>query len=124
MTLQRQLNLGLTRWPPWLRGSWGMVVRNLPPKMPYAETLRLVALAQTGDVKARNAAITGNMRLVAAIAETAARAVGRPELVDDLIMAGSMGMATGDGLLHAVMTFDSQRGARFATYAHPFIREA
>jgi RNA polymerase primary sigma factor len=101
-----------------------MIVRNLPAKLPYAETLRLVAEAQAGSVKARNAAITGNMRLVAAVAETAARAVGRPDLVDDLILAGAMGMATGDGLLHAVMHFDPARGARFSTYAHPFIREA
>lgn len=99
-------------------------MRNLPPRLPYAETLELIVKAQAGSVLARNAAITGNMRLVAAIAESAARAVGRPELVDDLIMAGAMGMATGDGLLHAVMHYDAARGTRFATYAHPFIREA
>jgi DNA-directed RNA polymerase specialized sigma subunit len=102
----------------------GAIVRNLPPKLPYETTLALIVEAQHGSVRARNEAITGNMRLVAAVAETAARAVGCPELVDDLIMAGAMGMASGDGLLHAVMTFDVTRGARFATYAHPFIREA
>lgn len=112
------------RLPPWARGSRGVIMRNLPAKMSHAETLRLVGLAQAGCVMSRNSAITGNMRLVATIAETAARAVGRPELVDDLIMAGSMGMASGDGLLHAVMHFDAARGVRFATYAHPFIREA
>lgn len=99
-------------------------MHNLPEKLPYSETLELIAKAQAGSVAARNAAIVGNMRLVARIAETAARAVGRPDLVDDLIMAGSMGMAPGDGLLHAIMHFDPARGARFATFAHPYIREA
>lgn len=99
-------------------------MHNLPEKLPAAVTRELVIKAQAGSVAARNAAITGNMRLVAAIAEGAARAVGRQDLVDDLIMAGAMGVAPGDGLLHAVMHFDSARGVQFATYAHPFIREA
>lgn len=92
--------------------------------MPYPETLALIAAAQVGDLVARNAVITGNLRLVAAIAEKAAEAVGRSDLVDDLIMAGAMGIADGDGLLHAVMHFDPARGVRFATYAHAYIREA
>jgi DNA-directed RNA polymerase specialized sigma subunit len=99
-------------------------VHNLPDPLPYAETLELIVKAQAGSVTARNAAITGNLRLVARIAESTARSAGRLDLLDDLIMAGAMGMAAGDGLAHAVMHFDAARGTRFATYAHPFIREA
>ena len=100
-------------------------MKNLPPKISHAETLELCVRAQAGGVAERNAAIAGNMRLAARAAESAARAVNRLDLLDDLIMAGAMGVpGAGWGLLHAVMHFNPAKGTQFATYAYPCVRKA
>lgn len=69
---------------------------------------------QSGDHEACGTLITHNLRLVIAIA----RRYGWSDLpLADLIQAGNL------GLMRATRRFDPERGIRFSTYAHFWIRQ-
>jgi RNA polymerase primary sigma factor len=81
-----------------------------------ARTRDLVTRARAGDRAARDLAIAGNLRLVAAVAARYTIS-GLPYI--DLIQEGVKGLMT------AVDRYDPARGAaRFNTYATPWIRQA
>ena len=71
--------------------------------------------ARAGDAAAGEQLVKGNLRLVAALARRYA-ATGVPML--DLIQEGNL------GLLHAVESFDPDKGFSFRTYATWWIRQA
>lgn len=76
-----------------------------------------VALAQAieeGDLQARDALLTANLRLVIHVA---GRYYGNGVPFPDLIQAGNV------GLLRAVKKFDWRKGHRFSTYATWWIRQ-
>ena len=68
-----------------------------------------------GDSKAREELICRNLRLVAHIAK---KYYSSGEDQDDLVSIGTI------GLIKAVDSFDSEKGARFATYAARCIENA
>lgn len=74
----------------------------------------LFARAQQGDLRARDALVHANMRLVYSIA----RKVGRPRSEDDLADMVSEGCI---GLLTAIGRFETARGHAFSTYAYRWI---
>ncbi len=76
------------------------------------ETDELLRRANAGDKKAREALITGNLRLVLSVVQ---RFAGRNEEPDDLFQVGCV------GLIKAVDHFDLSQGVRFSTYAVPMI---
>lgn len=79
-------------------------------KMPLSLEEEKYYLAQykEGDIEARNTLIEHNLRLVAHVAKK----YQSPEYdTDDLISIGII------GLIKAVMTFDSEKNSRLATYA-------
>ena len=81
---------------------------SFPKPLTEEEECRYLALAQAGDLDARNVLIERNLRLVAHImkkyyAQTADQ--------EDLISIGTI------GLIKGISTFDASKGARLATYA-------
>ena len=82
------------------------------PVMKEEDKLRLLALAHEGDKNARDALISGNLRLVLSIVQ---RFINRSELPDDLFQVGCI------GLIKAIDNFDLRHGVRFSTYAVPMI---
>ena len=81
---------------------------SFPKPLTEEEEKHYLALAQSGDLNARNILIERNLRLVAHImkkyyAQTADQ--------EDLISIGTI------GLIKGISTFDSSKGARLATYA-------
>ncbi|MEE0968229.1 MAG: RNA polymerase sporulation sigma factor SigG [Clostridia bacterium] len=76
------------------------------------ETGRLLVETKKGDMKARDALIYGNLRLVLSVIQ---RFTGRRELMDDLFQVGCI------GLVKAVDNFNIELGVRFSTYAVPMI---
>ena len=81
---------------------------SFPKPLTEAEERHYLALAQQGDLDARNVLIERNLRLVAHImkkyyAQTADQ--------EDLISIGTI------GLIKGITTFDPSKGARLATYA-------
>lgn len=88
---------------------------SFPRPLTQEEEQRYLALAQKGDVEARNILIEHNLRLVAHImkkyyAQTADQ--------EDLISIGTI------GLIKGISTFDPSKGARLATYAARCIENA
>ena len=79
---------------------------SYPDPLKKEEEKRLLSLARSGDLSAREKLITHNMRLVAHIAK---KYNGSYD-TDDLLSIGSI------GLIKAVDTFDSEHGTQFATY--------
>lgn len=73
-----------------------------------AEEKACLQRLKEGDQEAKEELILHNMRLVAHVAK---RYIGSEEDTQDLISIGTI------GLIKAVMTFDSEYGSRFATYA-------
>lgn len=77
-----------------------------------SEKLELIKKAREGDAAARDALVSGNLRLVLSIIQ---RFLNRNELPDDLFQVGCI------GLLKAIDNFDLSLGVRFSTYAVPMI---
>ncbi len=82
--------------------------QSFPPPLPAAEERGLFAKMRQGDRAARAKLIEHNLRLVAHIVRKYYTSYRSP---DDLISIGSL------GLIKAIDSFDSENGARFATYA-------
>lgn len=80
--------------------------------LPEAEKLRLLRLSQAGDKAARDALISGNLRLVLSVIQ---RFSSRGESMDDLFQVGCI------GLIKAIDHFDLSLQVRFSTYAVPMI---
>ena len=72
----------------------------------------LLQKTKAGDKKAREALITGNLRLVLSVVQ---RFSSRNENPDDLFQVGCI------GLIKAVDHFDLSQGVKFSTYAVPMI---
>lgn len=68
----------------------------------------LISLAKNGDIDARNAIVTANLRFVWQIAS---RYKGKGVDMEDLVSEGNL------GLLHAVEKFDLSKDAKLTTYA-------
>ena len=88
---------------------------SFPKPLTEEEEKHYLALAQSGDLNARNILIERNLRLVAHImkkyyAQTADQ--------EDLISIGTI------GLIKGISTFDSSKGARLATYAARCVENA
>ncbi|MBE6953762.1 MAG: RNA polymerase sporulation sigma factor SigG [Ruminococcaceae bacterium] len=76
------------------------------------EIERLLRLTKNGDKAAREALISGNLRLVLSVIQ---RFTGRGEAPDDLFQVGCI------GLMKAIDNFDITLDVRFSTYAVPMI---
>ena len=88
---------------------------SFPKPLTEEEERHYLALAQAGDLEARNILIERNLRLVAHImkkyyAQTADQ--------EDLISIGTI------GLIKGISTFDGSKGARLATYAARCVENA
>ena len=81
---------------------------SFPKPLSEAEEQHYLALAQQGDVEARNVLIERNLRLVAHIMKKYYAQTAQQE---DLISIGTI------GLIKGITTFDPAKGARLATYA-------
>ncbi len=83
------------------------------PTLAAAETRSLLQRARSGDKRARESLIAGNLRLVLSVIQ---RFAARGENVDDLFQVGCV------GLIKAVDNFDaSAHDVRFSTYGVPMI---
>lgn len=80
--------------------------------MTEAEKTALLVKAKKGDNHAREALITGNLRLVLSVIQ---RFSNRGENPDDLFQVGCI------GLMKAIDNFDTSHDVRFSTYAVPMI---
>lgn len=80
--------------------------------MKEKEKRELLALAQKGDMKARDALVEGNLRLVLS---TLQRFTQRGENLSDLFQVGCI------GLIKAIDNFNLDLNLRFSTYAVPMI---
>ncbi len=89
----------------------GVNTANLPV-LKGAETRRLLEKARQGDTGAREALISGNLRLVLSVVQKFA---GRGESMDDLFQVGVI------GLIKAVDCFDLNQNVQFSTYGVPMI---
>ena len=81
---------------------------SFPRPLTAAEERHYLELAASGDPQAKNILIERNLRLVAHIMKKYYASASDQE---DLISIGTI------GLIKAVSTFDSSKGARLATYA-------
>lgn len=84
------------------------------PMISKKEMSELIPRLRENDDEARMRLIKGNLRLVISIAKRFQR--GGVEL-NDLIEAGNM------GLIAASKKYDPDKGAKFSTYAHDWIKE-
>lgn len=80
--------------------------------LPEKEKIRLLKLSQSGDKKAREDLINGNLRLILSVIQ---RFAGRGETFDDLFQVGCI------GLIKSIDNFDISQNVRFSTYAVPMI---
>ena len=77
-----------------------------------SEKIELLKKAQTGDQRARDELINGNLRLVLSVVQ---RFANRGEGMDDLFQVGVI------GLIKAIDNFNTDLNVRFSTYAVPMI---
>ena len=82
------------------------------PLMKDAEIKALLKKVSSGDKKAREQLINGNLRLVLSVVK---RFIGRGENPDDLFQIGCI------GLIKSIDNFDVNQNVRFSTYAIPMI---
>ena len=82
--------------------------QSFPPPLPPEKESEYFVLAANGDEKAREKLIVHNLRLVSHIVRKYYASNPNQE---DLVSIGTI------GLVKAVDSFNSQNGARFATYA-------
>ena len=75
-----------------------------------AEKEALLKRVKSGDTKARDQLISGNLRLVLSVVR---RFQGRGENPDDLFQVGCI------GLIKSIDNFDITQNVRFSTYAVP-----
>ncbi|KAB3532787.1 RNA polymerase sporulation sigma factor SigF [Alkaliphilus pronyensis] len=78
----------------------------------HEETMRLIALAQKGDVKAQEILVSNNLGLVRSVIK---KFSNRGYEKEDLFQLGSI------GLIKAIKKFDVSFDVRFSTYAVPMI---
>lgn len=76
------------------------------------ESMELLRRARSGDMKAREELIAGNLRLVLSVVQ---RFSGRGENADDLFQVGCI------GLIKAIDNFDLNLDVKFSTYGVPMI---
>ena len=81
---------------------------SFPKPLSEAEEQHYLALAQQGDLEARNVLIERNLRLVA---HSMKKYYAQTAQQEDLISIGTI------GLIKGITTFDPAKGARLATYA-------
>ena len=86
-----------------------------PKPLTEEEERHYLALAQAGDLEARNILIERNLRLVAHIMKKYYAPTSDQE---DLISIGTI------GLIKGISTFDGSKGARLATYAARCVENA
>lgn len=80
------------------------------PVLREREKMELLKKMQEGDPNAREALVSGNLRLVLSVIQ---RFANRGENLDDLFQVGCI------GLIKAIDHFDISQGVRFSTYAVP-----
>lgn len=88
---------------------------SFPKPLTAEEERHYLALAQSGDLDARNVLIERNLRLVAHIMKKYYTQTSDQE---DLISIGTI------GLMKGIQTFDPSKGARLATYAARCVENA
>ena len=76
------------------------------------ETMALIRRAQAGELRAKDEAVMGNLRLVLSVVQ---RFSSRGEPMDDLFQVGVI------GLLKAIDNFDTNQPVKFSTYGVPMI---
>ena len=82
------------------------------PVLKSAEMKELLRQTRSGDTRARERLISGNLRLVLSVIQKFA---GRGESMDDLFQVGCI------GLIKAVDCFDLEQNVQFSTYGVPMI---
>lgn len=82
------------------------------PILKESQKEELLKKSQSGDKKAREQLIHGNLRLVLSVIQ---RFTNRKENMDDLFQIGCI------GLIKSIDNFDASHGVRFSTYAVPMI---
>lgn len=82
------------------------------PRYKEAEMMEMLKKIKQGDKDAREAFLTGNLRLVLSVIQ---RFGSRGENPDDLFQVGCI------GLIKALDNFDLSHGVKFSTYAVPMI---
>ena len=88
---------------------------SFPKPLTAAEEEEFLGRMAQGDMKARDALIERNLRLVAHVVKKYYCAQGNQE---DLLSIGTI------GLIKGISTFDKSKGARLATYAARCIENA
>ena len=84
------------------------------PVLKEKQKEELLKKVKTGDNKAREELINGNLRLVLSVIQ---RFTGRGENLDDLFQVGCI------GLIKSIDNFDITQNVRFSTYAVPMVIE-
>ena len=82
------------------------------PVLTLDEQLELFNKYQSGDLKAKDDLIQGNLKLVLSVLKSFS---GRVDNLDDLFQVGVV------GLIKAIDNFDLNHEVRFSTYAVPMI---
>mgnify|MGYP003574289916 FL=1 len=103
-----------TAWDSEVLDIYFQDIANSKP-LSAPEEGALARQIHTGSDEARNQLVAANLRFVVRVA-TEYQNCGLP--LEDLISAGNM------GLIHAAERFDENRGFKFITYAHWWIRQS